>query len=99
MGWLQEQDPGAPRLQAMLEVVALWASKDAEGALLWLESNARGIARSETLKNGVTLWSGQDPAAAAAWIDGMASDGSKDVAAAALAKTWGRAECPAAPNG
>jgi len=89
MGWLQEQDPGAPRLQAMLEVVALWASKDAEGALLWLESNARGLARSETLKNGVTLWSEQDPAAAAAWIDGMASDGSKDVAAAALAAGWG----------
>jgi hypothetical protein len=89
MGWLQEQDPGAPRLQAMLEVVALWASKDAEGALLWLESNAQGLARSETLKNGVTLWSAQDPAAAAAWIDGMASDGSKDVAAAALAEAWG----------
>lgn len=89
MGWLQEQDPGAPRMQAMLEVVALWASKDAEGALLWLESNAQGLARSETLKNGVTLWSAQDPAAAAAWIDGMASDGSKDVAAAALAEAWG----------
>ncbi|NCG08171.1 MAG: hypothetical protein GWO81_01150 [Verrucomicrobia bacterium] len=96
MAWLQEQDFGAPRLQAMLEVVALWAAEDAESTLLWLESNARGLARSETLKNGVALWSEQDPLAAATWIEGMASDGSKDIAAAALAKTWGAQDSPAA---
>lgn len=95
MAWLQGQDFGAPRLQAMLEIVALWAAEDAESTLLWLESNARGLARSETLKNGVALWSEQDPLAAANWIEGMASDGSKDIAAAALAKTWGAQDSPA----
>ena len=95
MNWLQEQNPSASRLQAMLEVVALWASRDAESTLLWLESNARGIARRETLNNGVTLWGETDPQAAAEWIRGMVNDGSKDVAAAALARSWGTQDAPA----
>ena len=92
MRWLQDKEASAIRLQAMLEVVATWATQDAEGTLLWLESNAQGLARIKTLQNGVTLWSEKDPIAAADWIGGMADDGSKTTAATALAANWGTSD-------
>lgn len=88
MDWLRTRFSGEDRLRGMLEVVAVWAARDAEQALLWLESNARGIARHETLQSGIALWTRQDPRAAATWIEGMATDGSKVTAAAALAENW-----------
>ena len=88
MAWLQTEATGKDRLRGMLEIVALWAAKDAESALLWLESNAPGLARIETLNSGIELWSQQDPVAAAEWIDGMANDGSKLAVAKTLAANW-----------
>ncbi len=92
MDWLQSQHSGSERLRGMLEVVALWAAEDSESALLWLESNAQGLARLETLNNGVELWAERNPTEASQWIDGMANDGSKAIAAKALAAKWVLAE-------
>ena len=61
MAWLQVQSMSEDRLRGMLEVVAVWATKDSEGALLWLESNAQGLARHATIESGMALWAQQDP--------------------------------------
>lgn len=87
--WLQTFEPTPTQIQAMLEVVAIWATNDAQSTLLWLESNAQGIARKKTLQDGIKLWGEQDPVAASEWIAGMANDNSKTTATASLAATWG----------